>query len=343
MVAGSTDVGLWITKFMRDISPAVFIGNLDGLKRIETGPEGVTLGAGVSYDDFQAVLDAEFPHLSDYWRRIGGWQVRAMGTIGGNIANGSPIGDTPPVLIALGATVTLRKGSARRTVPLEDFFIDYGKQDRAPGEFVEQIFVPRPAPGTLNAAYKITKRRDEDISAVACGFHVALQDGVVATARLAFGGMAATPKRAAGVEAALVGQPWTPETLARGRGGLRRGLQADHRLARLVGLPGDGGAEPAAPLLPGIDRRTGAAAAGGRRRDGTEDHLRDARSAAASMSSSATTRRTSTSPGSPNTPTTSPSRWARCTPGSGSRTGRTPRSSRWTSTRCAPPPAWSGC
>jgi xanthine dehydrogenase small subunit len=225
IVAGSTDVGLWITKFMRSISPAVFIAHLDELRQIETGPEGVTLGAGVSYDDFQATLDAEFPHLSDYWRRIGGWQVRAMGTIGGNVANGSPIGDTPPALIALGATVTLRKGAARRTRPLEAFFIAYGKQDRAPGEFVESLFVPRPAVGTLNAAYKITKRRDEDISAVACGFHVALKDGTVETARLAFGGMAATPKRAAGAEAALVGQPWTLATVVRAEAALAGDFQ----------------------------------------------------------------------------------------------------------------------
>jgi xanthine dehydrogenase small subunit len=110
--------------------------------------------------------------------------------------------------------VTLRRGGERRTLPLEAFFVDYGKQDRAPGEFVESIFVPRPTPGTLNAAYKISKRRDEDISSVAAGFHVALKDGAVAAARLAFGGMAATPKRAARAEAALVGQPWTLATVA---------------------------------------------------------------------------------------------------------------------------------
>jgi xanthine dehydrogenase small subunit len=214
IVAGSTDVGLWITKFMRSISPAVFIAHLEGLKGIEVTPEGVSLGAGVSYDDFQATLDAEFPHLSAYWRRIGGWQVRAMGTVGGNIANGSPIGDTPPALIAMGATVTLRKGAERRTLPLEAFFIAYGKQDRAPAEFVESMFIPRPAPGTLNAAYKVTKRRDEDISAVACGIQLRVEDGKVAAARIAFGGMAATPKRAAKAEAALVGKPWTEETVA---------------------------------------------------------------------------------------------------------------------------------
>jgi xanthine dehydrogenase small subunit len=118
------------------------------------------------------------------------------------------------VLIALGATVTLRRGAARRVLALEDFFIAYGKQDRAPGEFVESVFVPRPAPGTLNAAYKVTKRRDEDISAVACGFQVTLAGGVVSAARLAYGGMAATPKRAAKAEAALLGRPWIEATVA---------------------------------------------------------------------------------------------------------------------------------
>ncbi|MFT3973928.1 MAG: xanthine dehydrogenase small subunit [Amaricoccus sp.] len=214
VVAGSTDVGLWITKFMRNISPAVFIAHLTGLKGVEVTDSGVTIGAGVSYDEFQSVLDAEFPHLSEYWRRIGGWQVRVMGTVGGNVANGSPIGDTPPALIALGASVTLRKGAARRTVPLEAYFIAYGKQDREPGEFVESLHVPKPPAGTLNAAYKVSKRREEDISAVACGFHVELDGTLVKVARLAYGGMAATPKRAAAAEAALVGRPWTLETVA---------------------------------------------------------------------------------------------------------------------------------
>ncbi|MBB5220310.1 xanthine dehydrogenase small subunit [Amaricoccus macauensis] len=214
VVAGSTDVGLWITKLMRNISPAVFIAHLSGLKGVEVTPEGVTIGAGVSYDEFQSVLDAEFPHLSEYWRRIGGWQVRAMGTVGGNVANGSPIGDTPPALIALGATVTLRKGAERRTLPLEAYFIAYGKQDREPGEFVEALHVPKPAAGSLDAAYKVSKRREEDISAVACGFHVELDGNRVKVARLAYGGMAATPKRAAAAEAALIGRPWALDTVA---------------------------------------------------------------------------------------------------------------------------------
>lgn len=209
IIAGSTDVGLWVTKQMRDISPAIFIAHLDELKRIAVEEGVVTLGAGVSYSDAAPVMAEHFPHLPEFWNRIGGWQVRNMGTVGGNIANGSPIGDTPPVLIALGAELTLRRAEGRRRILLEDYFIDYGKQDRAPDEFVEAVHIPLPAAGSLNAAYKISKRRDEDISAVCGAFSLTVKEGIVTRARLAFGGMAATPKRAAGAEAALTGQPWS--------------------------------------------------------------------------------------------------------------------------------------
>lgn len=209
IVAGSTDVGLWVTKHMRDISPAIFIGHLEELKRVSVEEGAVTLGAGVSYSDAAPVVAEHFPHLPEFWSRIGGWQVRNMGTVGGNIANGSPIGDTPPVLIALGAELTLRRAEGSRRIPLEDFFIDYGKQDRAPDEFVEAVHIPLPAAGSLNTAYKISKRRDEDISAVCGAFSVTVEEGLVARARLAFGGMAATPKRGVGAEAALIGQPWS--------------------------------------------------------------------------------------------------------------------------------------
>ncbi|MEO4000527.1 xanthine dehydrogenase small subunit [Mesorhizobium sp. CAU 1732] len=213
IVAGSTDVGLWVTKFMREITPAVFIGGLEALRSISENDRVVTIGAGVSYTDARRALASDIPALGELIDRIGGDQVRNMGTIGGNIANGSPIGDTPPPLIALGATLTLRKGDARRTIALEDFFVDYGKQDRAPGEFVEAVHVPLPQPGAHFAAYKITKRRDEDITAALGAFNLVVRDGVVASIRIAYGGMAATPKRARAVEAALTGKPWTMDTV----------------------------------------------------------------------------------------------------------------------------------
>ena len=213
MVAGATDVGLWVTKFLKTISPAIFLSHLDELRQIEQIDRTIRLGAGVSYSASAETLCTAFPHLREYWDRIAGWQIRNMGTIGGNIANGSPIGDTPPVLIALGAQVILRKGTTRRSLPLEAFFIDYGQQDLAPGEFVERIDIPLAQSGAMQAAYKISKRRDEDISAVAVGMNITVANGQITQARIAFGGMAATPKRAASVENALVGQPWSEATM----------------------------------------------------------------------------------------------------------------------------------
>ncbi len=213
LVAGATDVGLWITKFMRDISPAVFLNHLEALRQIHITDDKIKIGAGVNYTDSRNVMSEHYPHLGTFWDRIAGWQVRSMGTIGGNIANGSPIGDTPPVLIALNADITLRKGDTRRTIALEDFFIDYDKQDLAQSEFLESITVPRPAPNTIHAAYKISKRRDEDISSVCAAFNVTVEGGKIIAARIAFGGMAATPKRAEQAEAALIGAVWSEAAL----------------------------------------------------------------------------------------------------------------------------------
>jgi xanthine dehydrogenase small subunit len=213
VVAGSTDVGLWVTKQMRDISPVIFIAGLDELKSIAETNGVISIGAGVTYTEAFEMLAKRIPPLGALINRIGGEQVRNMGTIGGNIANGSPIGDTPPPLIALGATLTLRKGKKRRTIPLEDFFIAYGKQDRQPGEFVEAVHVPVPAKGHHFAIYKITKRRDEDITATLGTFHLTLaKDGTVDDVCIAYGGMAATPKRALNVEKALIGKVWNEET-----------------------------------------------------------------------------------------------------------------------------------
>jgi xanthine dehydrogenase small subunit len=218
IVAGSTDVGLWVTKQFRDLNPAVFVNHLGELQMIEHGPAGVTIGAGVTYSQAFDALCRAVPALAPLIDRIGGAQVRNMGTIGGNIANGSPIGDTPPPLIALGATLTLRSKAGRREMPLEDYFVDYGKQDRKAGEFVERLFVPTLPAGDRFAVYKISKRRDEDISALCAAFRITLSaDNTVTDARICFGGMAGTPKRAKAVEAALIGKLWTEETVETAR------------------------------------------------------------------------------------------------------------------------------
>ncbi|MES2989050.1 MAG: FAD binding domain-containing protein [Pseudomonadota bacterium] len=213
IVAGATDVGLWVTKQHRELGPTVFIGDIADLRGIEESDDGLTLGAAVRYSEARGALTRLHPDLGELVRRIGGVQVRNAGTIGGNIANGSPIGDMPPALIALSAELTLRRGSARRTIPLESFFIAYGKQDRAAGEFVESVRIPRPAPETLVRISKLSKRFDSDISTLCGAFAILIVDGEVTEARIAFGGMAGTPMRAAGCEAALTGKPWNAETV----------------------------------------------------------------------------------------------------------------------------------
>ncbi len=213
VVAGSTDTGLWVTKLMRDISPVIFISHLDELQVIEETPDGLKLGAGVTYSQAMPAFEEHCPQLAKLLRRIGGQQVRNMGTIGGNIANGSPIGDTPPPLIALGAKLVLGSTNGPREIPLEKYFIEYGKQDRQPGEFVESLVIPKLPDDEHFAVYKISKRHDEDISALCGAFSIELNpDNTVASARIAFGGMAGTPLRATKAEDFLVGKAWTYET-----------------------------------------------------------------------------------------------------------------------------------
>jgi xanthine dehydrogenase small subunit len=214
LVAGATDVGLWVTKGLRTLKTPIFLADVAGLDRLEEGEAGLTIGATVRYADAHAALGRLHPDLGELVRRIGGLQVRNAGTVGGNIANGSPIGDGPPALIALGAELTLRSAAGRRTMPLEDYFLDYGKQDRRPGEFVESVFVPRPGADDVIHIAKLSKRFDSDISAVCGAFRLTVSGGTITAARVAFGGMAATPRRAAGCEAALVGQPFAERTIA---------------------------------------------------------------------------------------------------------------------------------
>jgi len=205
LLAGATDVGLWVTKRFMELKKVIWLGRVAGFATITSGPDDLRLGAGVTLADATPELEALHPDLGVLLARFGSAQVRASGTVGGNIANGSPIGDLPPALIALGARVELSKGDVSREFALEDFFIGYGKQDRRPGEYVRGLTVPRLAAGEAFRAFKVSKRTDEDISAVMSAFRLTLDGRRVKSARVAYGGMAATPKRASGAEAALVG------------------------------------------------------------------------------------------------------------------------------------------
>lgn len=206
VVSGATDVGLWITKQFRRQPKIIFTGRARDFAAIVCAGDQLRIGAGATYAEAESSLAGISADFGELVRRIGSRQVRASGTIGGNIANGSPIGDTPPALIALEATLHLRHGTANRSMPLEQFFIAYGKQDRKPGELVWRIDVPALKEGEHFHCYKVSKRFDQDISAVMGAFRFAVEDGVIRSARIAFGGMAATPKRASAAEAALFGQ-----------------------------------------------------------------------------------------------------------------------------------------
>lgn len=207
MVAGGTDVGLWVTKLHREFPVVVALDAVADLTAVNDNGETIQIGAGATYEDALDVLAARYPDLGLLIRRIGSRQVRNRGTIGGNIANASPIGDMPPALIALGATLVLRRGDARRTVPLDEFFTGYRKTAMVPGEFIERIDVPITT--ATFRCYKISKRFDQDISAVCAAFVVTVTDGIVRDIRIGYGGVGATPTRAPGAEAALLGQAWT--------------------------------------------------------------------------------------------------------------------------------------
>jgi len=219
VVSGATDVGLWVTKQHRTLPKMVYTGRADDLKKIEVRDGVLRIGAGAAWSDAKEAIEARWPSFGEIIRRFGSEQVRNSGTAGGNVANGSPIGDGPPALIALGARVILRKGVARRSLPLEDFFTAYGKQDRSTGEIIEAIEVPLSAKPDELGCYKLSKRFDQDISAVCGCFNIRVEDGCVKSARICFGGMAAIPKRARTVEDALTGSAWTLESIEKALAG----------------------------------------------------------------------------------------------------------------------------
>ena len=231
ILGGATDIGLWFTKRLTTLPVLISTAHVHELKQLDViddaagVPTAIRIGSAVTYYEAGMLLGMYYPDLGELIMRLGSDQVRNSGTIGGNIANGSPIGDMPPALIALEAKLVLNGPEGPRQLALEDYFIAYGQQNRSAGEFVQAIEVPiNPAPSKRRlsrynpeakrlACYKISKRFDQDISAVLGCFYLRIDGGTVTSARIAFGGMAGIPKRAKTVEAALVGKPWTMATV----------------------------------------------------------------------------------------------------------------------------------
>jgi xanthine dehydrogenase small subunit len=213
ILAGGTDVGLWVTKHQRELPPIVYLGEIAELKQVRENESGMWIGSGVALTDAWPVLLKAFPELAEQAARFASPPIRNSATLCGNIANGSPIGDSLPALIALGAAVDVRKGVQSRRVPLEKFFLGYQKKDLAPGEFVVGVHIPARTTGSWIASYKVSKRIEQDISAVCATICVTVVSGIVRDARLGFGGMAAIPARAPHAEAALTGKAWSQESL----------------------------------------------------------------------------------------------------------------------------------
>ena len=222
LVAGGTDVGLWVTKQLRDLGEVIPVTEIDELKTVTHDDGALRIGAGVSLEVAWGALAARAPALTEAWRRFASPPIRHAGTLGGNVANGSPIGDSAPVLMALDAQLELRQGERVRRLPLDDFYTGYMANRLEPGEFIQAVVVPEAAFARRIRAYKISKRFDSDISAVFAALAITLDGGTVADVRLAFGGMAATVRRAATAEAVLRGQPWSAATLAAAQAALAR-------------------------------------------------------------------------------------------------------------------------
>jgi xanthine dehydrogenase small subunit len=217
LIAGATDAGLWITQGLRRFEQVIDLTRVAKLRRVETYPHHIAIGAAVNLQYAFEALAEDRPVIAPFGERFAGWPVRQSGTLGGNVANGSPIGDSMPLLIALGAQVVLmawRKGKAvHRHVPLDQFYTGYRQSLLAPDEVLAWIVVPKPAAGEWLGAYKISKRQEDDISAVCLAVQLHIDGGRVRSVRIGAGGVAATPARALKTEAALIGQPWNEATL----------------------------------------------------------------------------------------------------------------------------------
>jgi xanthine dehydrogenase small subunit len=235
LLAGGTDIGLWVNKQFRDLGDVLYLGHVQALRCIETrtidGGPVLRIGAAVSLEDGWARLCSHWPSLSEMFRRFASPPVRHAGTLVGNIANGSPIGDSAPVLMALDASLELRQGDAMRVVPLDAFYAGYMRNALQPGEFVQAVRIPLPAQASGASgqsevrAYKISKRFDCDISAVSMGARLQIEAGRIVDLRLALGGMAATVQRAPATESALRGQPWDESVLKQAQAALEQDFQ----------------------------------------------------------------------------------------------------------------------
>ena len=234
LLAGGTDLALEVTQFHRELKTLVYISDIPELKQIRVTEQQIELGASASLSSCYQTLNNDYPDFGALLHRFASLQIRNQGTLGGNIGNASPIGDSPPALIALGAKLVLRKGQSNRTIDLQDYFIDYKVTDQQPGEFIESVIVPRAAENGEFRCYKISKRIDDDISAVLGCFNLKISNGVIESARIAFGGMAAIPKRASHCEQALTGAPWTMATIEQARQDLQQDFSpiSDFRATR---------------------------------------------------------------------------------------------------------------
>ncbi|MEZ8824619.1 xanthine dehydrogenase small subunit [Vibrio amylolyticus] len=207
LVAGGTDLALEVTQFHREIETLISVNLVEEMKTCEETDSDLLIGANLPISKAYPLLHKYYPDFGELLHRFASLQVRNQGTIGGNVANASPIGDTPPLLIALDAKLKLRCGEQTRIIPIEEYFISYKVTAQQPSEFIEQIIIPKPTDAAFRA-YKVSKRLDDDISAVCGAFNISLKDGKVVDARIAFGGMAATPKRATRCENVLLGKAW---------------------------------------------------------------------------------------------------------------------------------------
>lgn len=225
LLAGNTDIGVWVNKQFREPGDVIYVGRVEALRRIEAGDGELRIGTAASLESAWSALAARMPSLEEVWLRFASPPIRHAGTMGGNVANGSPIGDSAPVLMALDASLELRRGATVRRVRLEDFYLGYMKNDLQPGEFVQAIVVPLASFGRALRAYKNSKRYDSDISAVCAALAVRVEQGVVREVRFAFGGMAAVVKRAAGAEAAVLGQAWSQATVESAQAALAKDFQ----------------------------------------------------------------------------------------------------------------------